>query len=116
MTTSQCGVVEDLERDLTECDMHPDVVAAALKRVSQGIARGLRVTGSPEFDPLGVIELHLVNTTRMNKLELVPTDTTELPGRPVLWGAQAIDLPVGSTGRLRHLPPSSPRHVVDHAE
>lgn len=75
MPASQCRVVRCLQGDPPQGDMDPDVVAAPLKRVTQGVAGLFGLTGPPEFDPFFVVGFQFFDATRVDQLKVIPSHT-----------------------------------------
>lgn len=69
MAAGQGRVVKVLERDPAEGDVDPEVVAAALKSVTEGVASGFDVAGFQELDSVLVVELALGHAPRVDDLE-----------------------------------------------
>ncbi len=69
MPSRQRGILEFPERELAQGNMHPEVIAACLESVSQGIARFLGIARSPEIDAFLVVELRFGHAPGVNQLE-----------------------------------------------
>ena len=100
-------VVEILERDPPERDVDPEVIAAPLERVPEGVAGAFGVAGLPDLDPFLVVELHLGDAAGVDQLEVVAAEPSEVQAAGAPRRGRRACGPAGR--RARRPPPASSR-------
>ena len=89
--------------------MHPEVIAAPLERVPEGVTRRLRVARLPELDPLLIVQFHLVDAPGMYQLEIAAADPGQAQATPPpgIW-PPLLTSPGSMARRGGRFPPALP--------
>ncbi len=84
VAAGEAGVAEIFQRDPTEAEMNPDVVAAGGQGIAKGVSGSLGIASRADLHPFLVIHLRLMDTAGVSEFEAVSPDRdhAERPGSP----------------------------------